>query len=212
MIGKGTNCHPHARIFPGAKLGENCRIENNVTIYPNVYIGNNVYIAPGATIGAPPEHPDYDPRTYRGAGVIIEDNVRIRENVTVQSGIERPTTIGYSCHLQAHSHVGHDCNVAHFVTIACGAKIGGHSVLHEYSYVGLNAVLHQRSILGMGALIGASGFAKGEMEDWGLFVGVPVTRIGWNQRLREKLGMEPYNPNRSGLDNQKPIERPNDEV
>jgi len=66
------------------------------------------------------------------------------------------------------------------VTISCGAKIGGHSIIKANSNIGLNAVLHQFSIIKEGCMIGASAFFKGESEPYTKYAGVPARPIGKN--------------------------------
>jgi len=68
------------------------------------------------------------------------------------------------------------------VTISCGAKIGGHSVVGEKSNIGLNAVLHQFSIIKKGCMIGASAFFKGVSEQEMKYAGVPARKLGSNIR------------------------------
>jgi UDP-N-acetylglucosamine acyltransferase len=83
-----------------------------------------------------------------------------------------------------HAHIGHDCLIKDNVTISCGAKIGGHSVIKEYSNIGLNAVLHQFTIIERGCMIGASAFIKGQTIEFTKYAGVPARKIGINEYSR----------------------------
>jgi UDP-N-acetylglucosamine acyltransferase len=80
-----------------------------------------------------------------------------------------------------HAHIGHDCRILSGVTISCGAKIGGHSVIEQKSNIGLNAVLHQFSHIKEGCMIGASAFFKGESEPFTKYAGVPARKLGENK-------------------------------
>jgi UDP-N-acetylglucosamine acyltransferase len=80
-----------------------------------------------------------------------------------------------------HAHIGHDCNIQSNVTISCGAKIGGHSIIEQYSNIGLNAVLHQFAHVEEGCMIGASAFFKGESEPYTKYAGVPARKLGENK-------------------------------
>ena len=81
-----------------------------------------------------------------------------------------------------HAHIGHDCSIFDNVTISCGAKIGGHSIIEEGSNIGLNAVLHQFTHVGENCMIGASAFLKGEAKSNTKYAGVPAREIGSNIR------------------------------
>lgn len=160
-------------------------IHPTALIYPNVTIGEGCYIGPYCVIGAPPEHGSIDPFEECGVGVFIGDGSRLYGHVTVDSGIEQTTFIGENCILMKHSHVGHDAIVRHDSTIACGAKIGGHSKVEPYCNIGLNAVLHQFAKIPEGTMVGASAFVKGEWtEPWMILIGVPAGGLG-----RNKVGM-----------------------
>jgi UDP-N-acetylglucosamine acyltransferase len=100
--------------------------------------------------------------------------------VTIDAGTEVPTIIEDGCFIMKHAHIGHDCRIMNNVTISCGAKIGGHSIIGEGSNIGLNAVLHQFSIIKRGCMIGASAFFKGESEPEMKYAGVPAKYLSPN--------------------------------
>lgn len=153
-------------------------------IGPNVVLGDDIYIGPHAVIGMHAESGNVDPRTARPGRVLIEDGVTIHELVTVQGSVSDGTTIiGPGSRIQAHAHVGHDATLGTRVTVACGAKIGGHATVPDYCNIGLNAVLHQRTVLPVGTMVGASAFAKGAHTDpWTIIAGVPARYIGPNTK------------------------------
>ncbi len=86
----------------------------------------------------------------------------------------------YKMNVMKHAHIGHDCIIQNNVTISCGAKIGGHSIIKEKSNIGLNAVLHQFTTIEKGCMIGASAFIKGLTEEYSKYAGVPAKKIGIN--------------------------------
>lgn len=137
-------------------IGKNTFIHPTAVIGDNVSIGDNCYIGPYCIIGFPAE---WKGNEGQDAGVMIEDGCRITGFVTIDSGVEHPTVIGTWCYLMKHSHVGHDAALHREVTLSCGAKVGGHSVICRGSNIGLNAVIHQKKtvphdcMIGMGAVI-----------------------------------------------------------
>jgi UDP-N-acetylglucosamine acyltransferase len=156
-------------------------IHPTAIIGDNVILGDNNYIGAYCIIGDPAEHKKYweyeeQKKDYgtlkiiqrgqikRGLVTIGNNNI-VTGLVTIDAGTEAITTIGDNCFIMKHAHIGHDClGLIHNVTISCGAKIGGHSVIKEYSNIGLNAVLHQFSIIEQGCMIGASAFIKGDFK------------------------------------------------
>ena len=155
-------------------------IHSTAIIGDNVILGDNNYIGAYCIIGDPAEHKKYWGKP--NGKVRIGDNNIITGLVTIDAGTEEDTIIENNCFIMKHSHIGHDCWIMDNVTISCGAKIGGHSVIKEDSNIGLNAVLHQFTTIEQGCMIGASAFIKGQTEEYSKYVGVPAKRIGENKR------------------------------
>jgi len=126
-------------------------------IHPTAIIGNNViieedvFIGPYCVIGMPPE---WKGKEHIDHGVIIGKGTRITGMVTIDAGANNRTQIGENCYLMKHSHVGHDAILSNDVTLSCGAKIGGHTIIGTKCNIGLNAVIHQKQIIAEGCMIG----------------------------------------------------------
>ena len=155
-------------------------IHPTAIIGDNVTLGDNNYIGAFCIIGDPAEHKKY--WNQEKGKVIIGNNNIVTGLVTIDAGTEVPTIIEDGCFIMKHAHIGHDCRIMNNVTISCGAKIGGHSIIGEGSNIGLNAVLHQFSIIKKGCMIGASAFFKGESEVEMKYAGVPARKLGQNIR------------------------------
>lgn len=153
-------------------------------IHPTAIIGNNVilgdnnYIGPYCIIGDPAEHKKF--WGQEKGKVYIGNNNIITGLVTIDAGTETDTIIENNCFIMKHAHIGHDCKILNGVTISCGAKIGGHSIIGEECNIGLNAVLHQHSFIRKECMIGASAFFKGESEVATKYAGVPARKLGLN--------------------------------
>ena len=163
-------------------------IHRTAIIGDNVELGDNNYIGAYCIIGDPAEHKKFwgkkDGWDEPKSKVYIGDNNIITGLVTIDAGTEYETFIRNNCFIMKHAHIGHDCRIWDNVTISCGAKIGGHSIIKEYSNIGLNAVLHQFTTIERGCMIGASAFIKGETEEFTKYAGVPARKIGINEYSR----------------------------
>jgi UDP-N-acetylglucosamine acyltransferase len=155
-------------------------IHQTAIIGDNVILGDNNYIGPYCVIGERAEHKKY--WNEQIGKVRIGDNNIITGLVTIDAGTIEDTIIENNCFIMKHSHIGHDCWIMDNVTISCGAKIGGHSIIKEDCNIGLNAVLHQFSHIKRGCMIGASAFFKGESEEETKYAGVPARKLGKNIR------------------------------
>lgn len=155
-------------------------IHPTAIVYPNVKLGRNVYIGAYSVIGGPPEHREYWDKEYKG--VIIGNNVRISNHVTIDAGCTNNTTIGVGSIILAHAHIGHDCSIGYKVTISCAALIGGYSSISNNCNIGLGAILHQYSVIPEGCMIGANAFIGKTlvMEPNSKYVGVPARYLSPN--------------------------------
>ncbi|WP_138991203.1 UDP-3-O-(3-hydroxymyristoyl)glucosamine N-acyltransferase [Larkinella sp. C7] len=185
-------------------IGENCLIGSNVKIYPQAYIGNNVTIGdntiihagariidntvigqqcvikPNAVIGSEgfgfaPE-PDGSYRAIPQLGnVIIEDNVSIGANTTIDCATVGSTIIRKGVKLDNLIQVGHNVEIGRNTVIAaqCGiagsAKIGENCVIGGQSGITGHIVLANRTKVG-----GRSGVTKSVKEEGLSLNGMPA--------------------------------------
>ena len=156
-------------------------IHQTAVINSNVIIEDDVYIGPLCIIGF---NPEWKGRELDNKGVIIKKGTKITGLVTIDGGANQPTVIGENCYLMKHSHVGHDAELKNGVTLSCGAKIGGHSIIGENTNIGLNAVVHQKVEVPEGCMIGASAFVgkKSILKPNHKYAGVPVKELGENKK------------------------------
>lgn len=156
-------------------------IHPTAIIYDNVTIEDGVYIGPYCIIGGPPE---WKGKEKESKGVYIMSGTIITGLVTIDSGAEGLTIIAKDCYLMKHSHVGHDAILKNGVTLSCGAKVGGHSEIGEYTNIGLNAIIHQKLKIPSGCMIGMGAVItkRTELKENCKYAGVPAKFIGYNDR------------------------------
>lgn len=156
-------------------------IHATAVIGPNVEIEENVYIGPFCIIGFPPE---WKGKEDQGVGVLIKRGTRITGHVTIDSGVERRTTIGKDCYIMKGVHIGHDALIGDQVTLSCKAIIGGHTVVEWGANIGLGAIIHQRQRIARGCMVGMGAVVtKGLVtSDFDVVVGNPARWIKKNER------------------------------
>jgi len=128
-VGKDTFIHPTAVIGNDVKIGDNCLINPNVVIGDRTIIGNNVIIQSGAVIGG-------DAFYYRKlengfeklqsvGNVILEDNVEIGVNSTIDRGVTDITLIKKNTKIDNQVQIGHDTVIGESCLIASQVGIAG---------------------------------------------------------------------------------------
>ena len=178
VIGEGTYIYPTAFIGNNVTIGSNCTIYPHVTIMDHCTIGNNVVIQAGTVIGSDAFY--YNSKKEReiwykkmpsGGTVIIEDDVEIGANCTIDRGVTHDTRLGKGTRFDNLIHIGHDtvfgknCLVAAnvvvggCVTVKDGVTIWGGCIINKTLTIGENAVLLGRT--------GVGGDLEGNKTYWG---------------------------------------------
>ncbi len=128
-IGINSQIHPSVAIGKNVKIGNNCLIFPNVNIGNDVEIGNNVIIQSGTVIGSfgfyYKNRPDSYDRLISAGNVVIEDNVEIGANCTIDRGVTATTLIGRGTKMDNLIQVGHDTTIGKKCLIAAGCGIAG---------------------------------------------------------------------------------------
>jgi len=129
QIGEGTHIQPNSFIGNNVKIGKNCLIHSNVSIYDNAVIGNNVIIHAGSVLGGDAfyyktRETGFD-KLRSGGRVVIEDDVEIGANCTIDKGVTGDTTIKKGTKLDNLIQVGHDTVIGRKCLIASQVGIAG---------------------------------------------------------------------------------------
>lgn len=213
-MGKNCRIYPYAYIGDDVTVGDNCIFYPHTTIYSDCRIGNNCIFHAGSVIGADgfgfaPEGEGYKKIPQLG-NVIIEDDVEIGANTTIDRAVMDSTIIRRGVKLDnlvqiAHNvEVGENTVMAAQVGIAGSVKIGKHCMFGGQA--GLAGHIHIADRVNFGAqagvisdvkepttLLGAPAInAKSFMRSSAIFNRLPdmYRTIGQLQREIEQLKKE----------------------
>jgi UDP-3-O-[3-hydroxymyristoyl] glucosamine N-acyltransferase len=177
-----TEIHSSAVIEDGAEIGVGCVIGPNVTVYGCVRIGDRVVVQAGAVLGA--KGFGYV-RGKDGAYVLfpqqgllmIEDDVEIGANTTIDRGALGETRIGRGTKIDNQVHIGHNCTIGKNVVIAAQAGISGSCTIGDGVVMAGQVGLGDHVTIGPGVILGgASGVFPGKTltGPGQMFMGVPA--------------------------------------
>ena len=170
-LGKGVKLGKNVKIYPQCYVGDGVVIGDNVTLYPGVkvyygcQIGSNCTIHSGTVIGAdgfgfaPNENGEYTKIAQIGK-VIIEDDVEIGANTTIDRATMGATIVHKGVKLDNLIQIAHNVEVGEHTVIAAqtgvagSAKIGkhnmiggqvgfaGHITIGDYNQIGAQSGIH----------------------------------------------------------------------
>jgi UDP-3-O-[3-hydroxymyristoyl] glucosamine N-acyltransferase len=201
--GEGTFIYPSAFIGNHVTIGKNCIIHPGVSIMDHCVIGDNVVIQPGTVIGSDAfyyntkkDRESWYKRMPSCGRVVIEDEVEIGANCTIDRGVSHDTVIGKGSKFDNLIHIGHDtvigknclfaANVviAGGVTVKDGVTIWGGAIINKTLTIGENAVLLGRT--------GVGGDLEGNKTYWGApaqEAGIVKRELVWIKRIPQMWEM-----------------------
>jgi len=201
VVGKGAGIHPTAEIEAfaciedGAQIGAGCRIGSFVKIGKGVVIGNNsriethasisyaiigerVCIHPGARIGQDGFGFCRTDKGYLTAPqlgrVIIEDDVEIGANSTIDRGSIQDTVIGAGSRIDNLVQIGHNVRMGRCCVIVAQVGISGSTILGDFVQVGGQAAMAGHLHIGDGAQIGAQAGVISDAQAGAILLGSPA--------------------------------------
>jgi UDP-3-O-[3-hydroxymyristoyl] glucosamine N-acyltransferase len=202
-VGEGSMVGNRTQLRAGAKIGDNVHVGDDCVIHPNVFIedgvtvGNRVILHAGVVIGAPGfgyvrgEH-GYHQFPQIGT-VVIEDDVELGANTTVDRGALGRTRIGRGTKLDNMVHVGHNCDIGERVVIAAQTGISGSVTIEDDCVIGGQVGFGDHIRVQRGAVIGSkAGVLPGKIVRPGVWWGIPIQPLDEYKRLNAHLSRVPH--------------------
>jgi UDP-3-O-[3-hydroxymyristoyl] glucosamine N-acyltransferase len=174
QIGSGTILMPGAVLGDEVIVGEECLIHSHVCLRERVVVGNRVVIHSGAVVGSDgfgfaPEAGQYFKIPQVGT-VVIEDDVEIGANVTIDRATLGETRIKRGVKLDNLIQVGHNCTIGENTVIAGQAGLSGSTHIGKNVRIGGQVGFAGHLKVGDGAAVGAkSGVDKSIPENTYMF-------------------------------------------
>jgi len=164
-IGAGTVVYPGVYIGRDVQVGVGTIIYANVTVYERCIIGNGVIIHSGAVIGSD----GFGYATVKGIHykipqtgiVVLEDDVEIGANVTVDRARFDRTVIGRGTKIDNLVQIAHNVSIGEHCIFVSQSGVAGSATLGSHVTVAGQAGVAGHITLGDGAVVGGqSGVIK----------------------------------------------------
>ncbi|MBS1598961.1 MAG: UDP-3-O-(3-hydroxymyristoyl)glucosamine N-acyltransferase [Bacteroidetes bacterium] len=171
-IGEQVVIGNHVKIYPQVFLGDNVKVDDNCTLLPGVriyhdcVIGKNVTIHAGSVIGSDgfgfaPQADGSFKKVPQMGNVVIEDNVEIGSNATIDRATIGSTIIRSGAKLDNLIQVAHNVEVGQNTVIAAQAGVSGSTKIGSNVMIGGQAGIVGHIQIADGSKINAqSGVSK----------------------------------------------------
>jgi UDP-3-O-[3-hydroxymyristoyl] glucosamine N-acyltransferase len=176
-IGPGCRIGPCAVIGSGVVIGQDCRVGSHASI-SHAVLGERVYVYPGARIGQ-----EGFGFTTTKAGflsvphlgrVILEDDVEVGANTTIDRGSTGDTVIGAGTRLDNLVQIAHNVIIGRCCAFAAQVGVSGSTVFEDFVSVGGQAGFSGHQRVGQGAQIAAQAAVMTDIAPGAVMVGTPA--------------------------------------
>ena len=188
-LGKGVRIYPHTYIGDNVTIGDNTILYSGVKIYAHCVVGANCILHAGAVIGADgfgfePDAQGVNQKIPQIGNVIIEDDVEIGANTTVDRAMMGSTIVHKNVKIDNLVQVAHNVEVGES-TVLCGqvgiagsTKVGKHCILA--GQVGVTGHIQIPDNCVLGAKTGVTG----NIRKPGVYMGFPIDEASnWRRSM-----------------------------
>ncbi len=178
-IGAGTVVHPNVTIDRQAIIGRDCLIHAGVSIRERVRIGDRVVIQNGAVVGSDGFGFARTPagthhKIPQIGDVVIEDDVEIGSNATVDRPAVGETRIGAGTKIDNLVQVAHGVHIGRNVLLAAQVGIAGSTIVEDDVTLAGQVGLAGHLTVGKGSIATAQSGIHNSVEPGSFVSGYPA--------------------------------------
>jgi len=201
-VGAGTIVHSHVAVGAGSVVGRDCVIHAHVSIREGVTIGDRVVVQNGAVIGSDgfgftPDAGGRQVKVPQIGTVVVEDDVEIGANTTIDRATVGETRIGAGTKIDNLVQVGHNVRIGRDVLLAAQVGISGSATLEDRVTMGGQVGVAGHIVVGRGAIAAGQSGVTNSVEPGRFVTGYPaIDNRAWRKAsvvfsqlpaLRERL-------------------------
>jgi UDP-3-O-[3-hydroxymyristoyl] glucosamine N-acyltransferase len=176
-IGARCRLGSHVSIGPGVIVGPDCRVGAHASL-SHAVVGSRVYIYPGARVG---QEGFGFASTATGfltipqlGRVILEDDVEIGANSTIDRGSTGDTIIGAGTRIDNLVQIAHNVHLGRCCVVVAQVGIAGSTVVEDFVQLGGQAAIAGHLHVGAGAKIGAQSGVMSDVPAGEVLLGTPA--------------------------------------
>jgi len=176
-IGERVTIHPGVVVYEDTIIGDDVIIHSNVSIRERCRIGNRVIIHNGAVIGSDgfgyvPDGKSYYKIPQVGI-VVIEDDVEIGANTTIDRAALDITHIKRGVKLDNLVQIAHNCIIGEDTAIAAQTGLSGSSIIGRNVTISGQVATAGHVKVGDNIILAGRCGVTGDLEKPGVYSGVP---------------------------------------
>lgn len=181
ILNKNVSIGYRCVIEDNVIIGEGTRIYHNVVIRRGTVIGKNCIIKSGTVIGEEGYgyslNDDKVIHVPHLGNVVIEDEVEIGSNCSIDKGTMESTIIGKRCKIDNLCHIAHNVQIEKNVMIVAGSIICGSVHIESGAYIAPGAIIKNQVEIGEKCVVGMGSVVLNHIEQGKVVAGVPAKNL-----------------------------------
>lgn len=179
VLGATVVLYPHVVVYPGVTIGDGCVLHAHTIIRELCHLGDRVTLQNGVVVGsdgfgfAPREDGSYIKICQTGR-VLIEDDVEIGANTTIDRAAVGDTIIRKGAKLDNLVQIGHGAQVGENSVLAAQVGLAGSTRLGRNVKVGGQVGFAGHLVVGDGAIITAQSGTSHDVDAEAIVSGSPA--------------------------------------
>lgn len=184
QVDESAFVHATATVHAGVVVMADCTIGPRsvlyprAVLYPGTVVGADCVLHAGCVLGADGFglHPTADGMVrvpHRGR-VVLEDQVEVGANATIDRAFLGETRIGRASKLDNLVHVGHNCRLGEGVIIAAQTGVSGSVTIGDRVVMGGQVGVVEHTVIGTGARVGAQSGVTRDVPPEAAVLGTPA--------------------------------------
>lgn len=191
-IGSNTSIGAGCYVGSYSFIGNDCFFYPNVTIRERCVIGNRVIIQPGAVLGAcgfgyTTDAQGRHTKLNQVGIVVIEDDVEIGANATIDRARFKETRIGKGSKINNAVQVAHGVSIGSHCLIVAQTGIAGSTKIGDYVVIGGHSALAGHIEVASKSMIAAKSGVTKSLTKPGKYGGFPAMPLGEHNRQSVQL-------------------------
>jgi len=181
IIGDRTVIHPNVVIYNNVTIGDDVVLHSNVSIRERCRIGSRVIVHSGAVIGSDgfgyvPDGKKYFKIPQIGI-VVIEDDVEIGANTTIDRAALDVTLIRRGVKLDNLVQIAHNCSIGEDTAIAAQTGVAGSTSIGNNVTIGGQAAISGHIRICDNVMLGGRCGVMNNIDKPGAFSGLPAVPV-----------------------------------
>lgn len=196
VVGDNTKIFHNTTFADNVNIGNNCLIHSNVSVREECKIGDNVIIHSGSVIGSdgfgysPNEKGEYIKIPQIG-NVIIEDDVEIGSNVSIDRAAIGSTIIKRGCKIDNLVQIAHNVSIGENTVISAQTGVSGSTKVGNYCILAGQSGLVGHIELGDKVVITAQAGVSKSILKPGYYSGSPAMEMRTHQKMQAQIRFIP---------------------